>query len=471
MSALTRKIGRVLAQWAERSSLENPQTPLSFPAEWLLDIFNGGRTDSGLRVSEMTALQVTTVLTCVNIISNAVSSLPLHVYERAVRDGRPGKKLAINHALFDLLHSEPNDEMSSPTWRQTMMAHALLWGNHYSEIQRSREDNAVIGIWPHNPTRVKPVRTLEKFTAKGEEHPAGTLVYEISEPLTGSMIAPEDNVDDKQLQRRIVLAEDVIHLHGLSLDGRIGQNVVITARQAIGLALATEKYGAKFFGNNARPAGILSTPGVLNDPAKETLKRSWSEAYGGENAHKTAVLEQGLTYTKIASTPEEAQSIETRKFQRVEIANVFGVPARMVDGDEHAARSTAEQSAIELLLFCVNPWLNKVEHELKRKLFPKVGRSSGKFFPKFDTRKLLYPDAASRSTFYGNGKQNGYLSTNDIREMEDLNPVEDGSGDIYWMPTNQQNAADPITLGAEAKAKFDEKHPQPEPTPEPEVKP
>jgi len=445
-----------------RTSLENPSTPLSYPAEWLLDIFNGGRTDSGIRVSEMTALQVSTVLTCVNIIANGVSSLPLHVYEKLMRDGRLGKRVAFNHALYDLLHSEPNDEMSSATWLQTMMCHALLWGNHYSEIQRSRDDNAVVALWPHNPTRCRPVRLLEKQEIGGDEYPAGTLVYEITEAMIGGQIAPEDSTDDKVLNRRVVLAENVIHLHGLSLDGRVGQDTVNLARQAIGLALATEKYGAKFFGNNARPAGILTTPGKLAEKAIETLKRSWSEAHGGENAQKTAVLESGVTYTKIAATPEEAQNIETRKFQRVEIANVFGVPARMVDGDEHAARSTAEQSAIELLNYCLHPWLNKIEHEFKRKLFPKTGRSSGKYFSKFDTRQLMYPDAASRSTFYGNGKQWGYLTANDIREMEGLNPIEDGTGDRLWMPVNEQFADDPITRGANDQADFDTKNPKPE---------
>jgi phage portal protein BeeE len=149
-----------------RSSLENPQTPLSYPAEWLLDIFNGGRTDSGLRVSELTALQTSTVLVCVNLIANAVSSLPLYVYERT---SSGGKKVAFQHTLFDLLHNEPNDEMSSPTWRQTAMCHALLWSNSYSEIQRSREDNAIVAIWPRNPTRVRPVRALEAATVQGEE--------------------------------------------------------------------------------------------------------------------------------------------------------------------------------------------------------------------------------------------------------------------------------------------------------------
>jgi HK97 family phage portal protein len=446
----------------QRSSLENPSTPLSYPAEWLLDIFNGGRTDSGIRVSEMTALQVSAVLACVQIISNGVSSLPLHVYERLIRDGRLGKKIAFNHALYDLLHCEPNDEMSASTWLQTVLCHALLWGNHYSEIQRSREDNAIVAIWPHNPTRCRPVRLLKDEEIGGEEYTQGTLVYEINEAMVGGQITPEDSTDDKLLTRRVVPADNVIHVHGLSLDGRVGQDTVNLSRQAIGLALATEKYGAKFFGNNARPAGILSTPGVLTTTAAETLRRSWAEAHGGENAHKTAVLEQGVVYTKIASTPEEAQSIETRKFQRVEIANIFGVPSRMVDGDEHAARSTAEQSAIELLNYCLNPWINKIEHELKRKLFPKVGRSAGKYFAKFDTRQLMYPDAASRSTFYGSGKQWGYLTANDIREMEGLNPIEDGTGDRLWMPVNEQFADDPITMGANAKAKFDKENPPPD---------
>src|SRR5258708_4977906 len=150
----------IRAAFEKRSSLENPSTPLSYPAEWLLDIFNGGRTDSGIRVSEMTALQVSTVLACVNIISNGVSSLPLHVYERAVKDGRQSKKVAFNHDLHDLLHDEPNPEMCSVTFRKTIQAHCLLWGNGYIEIQRSSDDNSILALWPRNPYKARPVRLL-----------------------------------------------------------------------------------------------------------------------------------------------------------------------------------------------------------------------------------------------------------------------------------------------------------------------
>jgi HK97 family phage portal protein len=458
-------------RYAMRGSLENPATPLSFPAEWLLDMFNGGRTDSGVRVSEMTALQVSTVMACVNVIGNGVSSLPLHVYERMVKDKRVANRIAVNHPLYELLHNEPNPEMSSVTFRKTVQAHCLLWGNGYVEIQRN-DDNEVVALWPRNPSRTRPVRTLEKSDIEGTEYPAGTLVFEVMESMVGTSIADtDDQGPDKIGPKRIVLAEDMVHLPGLSLDGRLGQPTIQLARQVIGLALATEKYSSKFFANNARPAGILTTPGVMQPKAVETLRNSWAEGHGGENAHKTAVLEQGVTYTKIASTPEEAQNLESRKFQRIEIANIFGVPARMVDGDEHAARSTAEQSSLEFLNYCLHPWLELWQHELKRKLFPKVGRSAGKYHAKFDTRRLMYPDAQSRSTLYGSGKQWGYLTTNDIRELEGLNPVEDSKvGDALWQPTNMQDASDPVTLGANAKAEYDKKNPPPEPPPVEPVK-
>jgi HK97 family phage portal protein len=438
LDQLARRLG-----YEKRSSLENPSTPLSYPAEWLLDIFNGGRTDSGIRVSELTALQVSTVLACVNIIANGVSSLPLLVYEKSISDGRVASKVAHTHPLFDLLHTEPNPEMSSVTFRKTAQCHALLWGNAYIEIQRN-EDNKIIALWPRNPSRTRPIRLLQATKIEGTDYPRGTLCFEVNESMVGSSIAAEDSTDNDEFAiKRIVLAEDMIHIPGLSLDGRLGQPTIQLARQSVGLALATEKYGAKFFGNSARPAGVLEVAGTLTPKALETLRRSWAEAHGGENAHKIAALEQGVKFTKIAATPEEGQYLETRKFQRVEIAGVFGVPARMVDGDEHAARSTAEQSSIEFVLFCLGPWLAAWEGELRRKLFAKIGRASGKYSAKFDTRRLMYPDAESRSKFYAAGKNWGFLSTNDVRELEGLNPHTGPSGDQLWRPTQVTDADNP----------------------------
>lgn len=427
-----------------RSSLENPQTPLSYPAEWLLDIFNGGRTDSGIRVSEMTALQVGTVLACVNIISNGVAGLPLNVYEKIVRDQRMGKRLAHTHDLYDLLGTEPNPEMTRMTWMKTAICHNLLWGNHYSEIQRDQHGQ-IIGIWPRNPSRTRPIRTLRPLRIEGDVLPPGTLIYETTESLmdntpSTATDSPDFNDNLSLGMRRLVLAENMLHTPGLSLDGRLGQGPVYLARQIIGLSLATEKYAAKFFGNGARPLGILEYPAKMDDVALENLRRSWSEAHGGENVHKTGVLESGVKYIKIGSTPEEGQMLQSREFQRNEICSIFNVPPHMVGDLEKSARSNVEQGAIEFVLYCLGPWLEAYEQEFKRKLFPKRGRTANRYFAKFDARRLMYPDAESRAMFYTSGKQNGYLSSNDIRELEDMNPIEGGSGDIYTVQVNMQNA-------------------------------
>jgi len=440
-----------------RTSIENPQTPLSFPAEWLLDIFNGGRTDSGIRVSEMTALQVGTVFACVNTISNGVASLPLHVYERLLKDGRAGKRIAPDHQIYNLLHNEPNVEMSTATWLKTLMVHALLWGNGYCEIERN-EAAQIIGLWPRNPARTRPIRNTRPITIEGDVLPPGTLLFETSESLmNNSDPTSADNLemnDNHNGLRRLVLAEDMLHVPGLSLDGRLGQSTVYLSRQITGLALATEKYGAKFFGNGARPAGILTIPNALEDKALENLRRSWAEAHGGENQFKVAVLEQGVKFEKIASTPDEGQMNATRQYQRTEICAVFGVPVHMVAASDKggSGKSNVEQNSIEFVLYCLHPWLHALEQEFARKLFPKVGRTANKFFAHFDTRRLMYPDAESRAKFYASGKQWGYLNTNDVRELEDMNPLTDGTGDTYWAPVNMQPADMPLTGGPAAES-------------------
>jgi HK97 family phage portal protein len=424
-----------------RSSLESPQTPLSYPAEWLLDIFNGGRTDAGLRISEMTALQTAAVFQCVTIIANGIATHPLNVYTRSLEDGKSSKKIAYSHPLFDILHSEPNPEMTSSTWRRTMTCHKLLWGNSYAELERD-EAGRVIAIWPRNPARTRPVRASEAFKMEGTLYPPGTLVYETYETMGDSQIMEQDETNARFGMRRIVLAEDMLHVPGLSLDGRLGQDVVILAKQAIGLALATEKYGAKFFGNGAIPQGLLGVPGDMSDIQWETLKRSWAEAHGGENQHKTGVLPPGVTYTKTGATPNEGQMIETRDKQVADIARFFNVPPHMVGiNADDAGKSTVEQSSIEFKLFCLDPHVVDFEHELKRKLFPNKGLVRNQYVAHFDMKKLMYPDAASRAAIYGSGKQWGYFCTDDIREMEGMNPVEDGSGDKFWIPVNMVDAA------------------------------
>ncbi len=460
---LTRMFDAAMTRAVElRTSLENPQTPLSYPAEWLLDIFNGGRTDSGIRVSEMTALQVGTVFACVNVISDGFSSLPVHVYQRSKIAGRASKSIATDSPLYSLIHDEPNPEMTSAVFFKTLMVHYLLWGNSYSEIRRNGSGQ-IIGIWPRNPARTRPIRILKPLMLEGDLLPPGTMLYETSDQLMdSSSYVVDQNPEHQQVGlKRLVRAENMLHVPGLSLDGRLGQSTVWLARQAFGLALATEKYGAKFLGNGARPAGILTLPSKLEDKAIDTLRRSWAEAHGGENQFKVAVLEQGVKYEKIAATPEEGQMLQTRRYEREEICAIFGVPAHMVAASDKGGKSNVEQSSIEFVLYCLHPWLNRFEQELSRKLFPSMGRTAGKYFVKFDTRKLMYPDAAARSAFYSQGKQWGFLNTNMILELEDMNPVENEKvGETFWQPINMQDAGDPQKLGAADQADLDTKSKQ-----------
>jgi phage portal protein BeeE len=429
---LARHLGGIIREF--RSSLENPQVPLNFPAEWMLDIFNGGRTDSGVRVSEMTALQVATVYTCVNIISNAVAGLPFNIYEHKKSGPHFSKTLARDNELWEILRKQPNPEMTAFTFLKTFMCHALLWGNAYAEIEGD-SDGTIKALWLRNPARTRPVRLTQPMQFKGDLLPRGTLMFETSESLLGNEpVSGTDNPEMNWGTRRLVHAEDMLHVPGLSLDGRLGQSTTYLGRQVIGLALATEKYAAKFFGNGARPAGVLTMPAKMEDKAIDTLRRSWAESHGGENQHKVAVLEAGVKYEKIAATPDEGQMGNTRQYQRDEIAAIFNVPQHMV-GTADTGRQTTEQHSLEFIMYCLRPWLTAIEQEFSRKLFS----DSDTVCPKFDTRMLIYPDSESRSKFYASGRQWGYLTANQIAELEDMNPTPDASGDTYMVQANMVN--------------------------------
>ncbi len=269
------------------------------------------------------------------------------------------------------------------------------------------------------------------------------MVYTTTEGTEQASINP-DAEDYQPGPERWIPREDVIHIPGLALDGRIGQSVVHLARQAIGLSLATEKFGAKFFGNGARPGGTLEHPGTLKPDARENLKRSWKEAHGGENAHGVAVLEEGLKFSPISVKPNESQFLETRHYQRVEICSIFGVPPHMVGDTDKTNRANTEQIGIEFVTFGLSAWITGWQQELKRKLLPSpsVGRNAGRsYVAKFDTRPLIMPDAESRRNFYASGKQWGYLTTNMILGFEGIDAVDDPSADGFWIPINMQDMA------------------------------
>lgn len=438
-----------------RSSLENPSSPLSFPSEWLLDIFNGGRTDSGLRVSELTAFQTVAFLACVDIIAGKIASLPIHVYERTLsKTGRAIHRVAYEHDYYELIHTEPNEEMSRQTFLKAYLCHALAWGNAYAEIQRDASTN-VVAIWPRNPAKTSVRRlAVTQYLAAVPWRPypltiaAGTLVYETSD---GNDPSYTDALKaDRPL--RIIPVEDMLHVPGLAFDGRVGQSVVWLARQTIGLALATEKFGAKYFANFARPGGILELPMNLTDPQKNNARNSWMEAQGGENSNRVAVMPPGFKWTSISNNPQEGQTIETRAYVRNDIASLFHVPVRMVGDTSKSSRASTEQENQEFLDYALQPWISAFKLEVKRKLFghPGVGRRPrNPYYVDFDTSEMVRGDAASREKFYASGKQWGYLNTNDVRGMEKLNPIEEPWAEEYWIPVNMTLSTTPINPGTQ----------------------
>ena len=376
-----------------------------------------GRTTSGKTVNERTALQTTAVYACVRILSETIASLPLHVY----RYTEGGKTKDTEHALYTLLHDEPNPDMTSFVFRETLMSHLLIWGNAYSQILRDRSGQ-VIGLYPLLPDQMS-VHRSEK----------GKLFYVYNR-------YEEDNPNFQEKGSIVLSQEEVLHIPGLGFDGLIGYSPIALAKNAVGITLACEEYGASFFGNGANPGGVLEHPGILKDPAK--VRDSWNAVYQGtRNAHKVAVLEEGMSYKQIGIPPEEAQFLETRKFQINEIARLFRIPPHMVGDLEKSSFSNIEQQSLEFVKYTLDPWVVRFEQALKKSLL--LPEEKKTYFIKFNVDGLLRGDYQSRMNGYAIGRQNGWLSTNDIRELEELNPIppEEG-GDLYLINGNMTKLKD-----------------------------
>ena len=370
-----------------------------------------GSTTAGKTVTERSALQMTAVYSCVRILAEAVAGLPLHLY-RYTDDG--GKEKAIDHPLYRLLHDEPNSEMSSFVFRETLMTHLLLWGNCYAQIIRNGK-NEIVGLYPLTPNRV---------TVHRDEN--GQLYYLYTRGA--------DDVTSSKSMTLKLSTTDVLHIPGLGFDGLVGYSPIAMAKNAIGLAIATEEYGAKFFANGAAPSGVLEHPGTIKEPGK--VREAWQSQFGGSaNSNKIAVLEEGMKYTPISISPEQAQFLETRKFQINEIARIFRVPPHMVGDLEKSSFSNIEQQSLEFVKYTLDPWVVRWEQTLARSLF--TAEEKKKFFFRFNVEGLLRGDYVSRMSGYATARQNGWMSANDIRELENLDriPTEEG-GDMYLVNGN-----------------------------------
>lgn len=367
-----------------------------------------GRTTSGKPVNERTAMQTTAVYACVRILAEAVASLPLHVYEYQ-DDG--GKKLVHDHPLYYLLHDEPNPEMTSFVFRETLMSHLLIWGNAYAQIIRDGAGR-VLGLYPLLPDKMDVQRDDK-----------GNIYYVYSRNS-------DENPMFKEYGNIKLKAEDVLHIPGLGFDGLIGYSPIAMAKNAVGMTLACEEYGASFFANGANPGGVLEHPGVLKDPSK--VRESWNSVYRGvSNAHKIAVLEEGMKYQQIGIPPEEAQFLETRKFQINEIARLYRIPPHMVGDLDKSSFSNIEQQSLEFVKYTLDPWVIRWEQSLQRSLL--LPGEKGKYLIKLNVDGLLRGDYQSRMNGYAVGRQNGWFSANDIREMENMNPIPDEEGGNLYL--------------------------------------
>ena len=367
-----------------------------------------GRADSGERVDEKSAMQIATVYACVRLLAETVAGLPLHLYR--TKDGGSAKERATDHPLYKLLYRQPNPEMTSFSFREVMMTHLLLWGNCYAQIIRDGK-NGVLGLYPLLPENMEIDRD-----DKGQ-------IFYIYHAYTDEK--PGENNKDIYFRR-----DEIFHVPGLGFNGLVGFSPIAMMKNALGTTLAVEKYGSSFFKNGAQPSGVLEHPGVLKDPSK--IRENWSAVYGGaNNAHKVAVLEEGMQYKAISLPPEDSQFLSTRQFGVNEICRIFRVPPHMVQDLEHATFSNIEHQSIDFVVHTLTPWLVRFEQAIVKDLL--MEEEQDEYFPKFNVDGLLRGDYQSRMQGYATGISNGFLSPNDIHRLEnwDLIPAEKGGDDYY----------------------------------------
>ena len=390
-----------------RASPENPRYSLDDPA--ILDAL--GMDAGGMApVSPQRAVGTSAVYACVRVLAETLAALPLHLYKGTGADVEKADRLP----EYDLLHSAPNSYQTSYAWREQTMFQCPLWGNAYSEIQRDKLTGRVIGLypipaWECQPKLIKDKGTIRKvFTIGGETY--------------------ED--------------ADILHIMAPGWSGISGLSPIALHRACLNIALNAEEFGAKFFQNGTRLSGVLEHPGQVTQPAAERLRESWQKIYAGkDNAGKVAVLEEGMKFNAMSMPMADAQYIETRRFQVNDIARIFRVPPHMIGDLERATFSNIEQQSIEFVQHTILPWVARFEQELNRKLFGHSAQLKGRYFARFNLAGLLRGDQKNRYAAYAIGRQWGWLSANDIRDLEDQKPID--GGDVYLTPLNMLPADSP----------------------------
>lgn len=396
-------IDRLLGR--ETAAPASPTEERSQSLDSLLALISGDYTPSGRVISTEGALSQVTVFACVRLIAESVGMLPLILYRRLEPRG---KERATKHPLYTVLHDLPNPELSAIELYENMVGHLALWGNAYCEIEYDAAGRRR-ALWPLRPDRIE-VGLNER------------------NQRTYRVLLPSGRQVDLERWR-------VWHVRGWGTDAWVGKSPIALAREAIGLAAATEEYGSRFFGNGSRPGGILKHPGKLSQSGANRLRESWESAHGGlSQSNRVAVLEEGVEWQQIGVPPEEAQFLETRKFQDTKICSMFRVPPHMISIVEGSTSwgTGIEQQSIGYVGYTLMPYLVRITQSIARDLLTPAER--GTYFAEHLTAALVKGDINARYTAYNIGRMGGWLSVNDVREAENMNPVE--GGDTYLQPLN-----------------------------------
>ena len=394
-----------------------------------VDLDTGQQSNSGVDVDEESALKISTVYACVKVISETIASLPLNLLKELTNgDSEKAKQ----HPLYTILKDVPNSEMSSFTFREMLMTNLLLWGNAYALIKRNKNGEI---------TELYPLKSKNMVVERDMTTNAIKYTYTNNRGIT-----------------KTYSPKQIFHIPAFSFDGIIGVSPITYAREAMGLALATEEFGARFFGNGARPGGVLEHPGVLKDPEK--LRESWNKVYQGTaNSHKVAVLEEGMKYHEIGMSPEDSQFLQTRSFQIAEICRIFRVPPHMVGDLSRSTFSNIEHQSIDFVVHTIRPWLVRWEQAITRALLSEEERTI--YYAKFNVDGLMRGDFVTRMNGYAIARQNGWMSANEIRALENMNKIPaDQGGDLYLLNGNMITA---MNAGGTESVKNEQKEVNDEP--------
>lgn len=384
---------------------------LNDPKSWNPQLWNlaGSQSLSGENVSESTALTYSAVYNAISLISGTIGALPLHLMQRK----GDKKRLADDRVMYRVLHDEWNPYMTAMAGRECLMAHVLAWGNGYAE-KVVNGYGELVELWPITPDRVRP------------EMKDGSLVYRIK-------------VDSQDI---IMPREKILHVPGLGFDGFTGYSVIaVMARKSIGLGMALETFGAQYFGQGTHPGVIVTHPGKLGTEGHKNLKDALMESYSGlGNAHRLMLLEDDMKISNIGIPPNDSQFLESRQFQIPEIARWFNLPPHKLKDLTKSSFSNIEQEQISFVVDSILPWLVRLEQNFNAQLLTpsdKALSGRGRLYYKHIIEGLLRGDSASRATFYREMFAVGAMSVNEIREKEDMDPID--GGDIHLVPLNYQN--------------------------------